>query len=136
MTNQIIQNTGHYFDENKFVTEAFFKPSCDLENAWLKHYKKNGAEIIYKAGINGYDIFAQDTLILGADDRKDKIQVYQTGDDPLWGVINLDVIGVFVENRISLPDGDSVFTPSTIVMVNDDEIEASLLNDMKNIRFQ
>jgi len=135
ITNQIIQNTGNYFDGIKFVTEAFFKPSSNLKKSWLKNYKSNGESIIYKAGINGYDIFAQDTLILGATDSENKIQVYQTGDDPMWGVINTDVIGVFIENRISLADGDSVYTPSTILMINDDEIETSLLKDLKNIRF-
>ncbi|MFW6288072.1 MAG: hypothetical protein ACOC2J_04905, partial [bacterium] len=135
LTNKVIQNTGYYFNYTGFTTEMFFKPGQELKDCWLKHYKNNGEGIYYKAGSSGYDIHAEESLIIGGKNRKNKLQVYQTGYEPIWGVLNLEVLGIFVENKISSPDGESRFTDPTIVLINDQEIDARLLKDLKNIKF-
>ncbi|MFP4662006.1 MAG: hypothetical protein ACLFPF_07445, partial [Halanaerobiales bacterium] len=135
LTNKVIQNTGYYFNYTGFTTEMFFKPGKELKDCWLKHYKNNGEGILYKAGTSGYDIYSEDNLIIGGKDRKNLLQVYQTGNEPIWGIMNLEVLGVFVENKISAQDGENRYTYPTIVLLNNREIEAGLLKNLKNIKF-
>lgn len=95
-TNEIIQNTGYFFNNKKFISDIFLSPAEKIKDCWLEVEKDNGEVIRYRAGRTGYEIRAEKPLIYGGMDRRERLLIYQGGNKSQWGITNLEVIGDFI----------------------------------------
>lgn len=133
---EVEQQMGYYLKSRPFFSEIFLKPAGDLQKSWFEHRPDVERILKYKAGRIGYQIRAERSLVFGSDCRQERIQIYQSGADPLWGISNVDIIGCMVKNTISAEDGSRRFLPATFFIFTEQGLSELLLEDLKGVSFK
>lgn len=133
---EIIQNTGYHFDNREFITEVFLKTDKFLKDSNFVFKDKDGEFIKYKSGRVEYEVESDSAILFGGNNRREGLQIYQTGSGPIWGITNIDVLGGFISNKVSIQDRKRVFLPATFFLFTDNYLEDITLGDLKNIRLK
>lgn len=131
-TTEIEQNTGRYFNDERFVREIYLKSAHELTDSY---FKISNEDTKYKCGVTEQEIFTHLPVVYGGNDREDKMIVLKNSDEGVYAYTSLNVTANFNEIRLSIENNSKVFSPSDFIIFNKKEIDPKLLNDFKNIKF-
>lgn len=134
-TTEIIQNTNTLFNYKPFVTMAFFKPNENIKESWYKVRNREGNEIKYKAGRVRQDTKVDSPICFGTDTRNERLLVIPNPSSFAEGIDNNQVMGSILVNKVILSTGNRMFLPPMFLLFTEDNLEASLLKDLYNIKF-
>ncbi|MCK4258352.1 MAG: GNAT family N-acetyltransferase [Halanaerobiales bacterium] len=136
-TAEVIQNTGYYFNDQQISHEGFLKLDEDIKNTWFSAKNRNDELVKYKAGRVSQGTEAIDsTVIYGGANREASLFIYALDAWGVDGFNNMEINANFIQQFISLGDGDRVFTAPIFLILSQDEIKSSLLKSLKNIKFR
>lgn len=135
MFNEINQNTGHYFDGEKFYHDIFIKTEKDIEDNWVISKDSKGDFIKYRGG-NSFELPDNHIAMFGGKEAIDRLIMYHTGKIPLEAYTNNLVMGGATTTCISCESGSKVITKPTILLFNDEYIEEKHLESLRNIKFE
>lgn len=135
VTAEVIQNTGYYLNR-KFITEVFLTTDQHIKDSLFINKDGENELVKYKAGRVEYEIESKASQFYGGTNRNEGIQIYHTGDDPIIGMTNIDILGCYIINRVFAPDRTRNFLPPTFLIFNESSIADRCLLDLKNISFK
>lgn len=130
-TTEIEQNTGKYFNEEKFVREVFVKSSNKLTDSYFNVVCE---EKIYKCGESEHEIFSDLPLAYSGVDREDKMIILSTNEESVFSYAPIKANCNYSLVHISTPNNSKVFSPVDFIIFNKIDIESELLNDLRNIK--
>ncbi|MFW6308471.1 MAG: GNAT family N-acetyltransferase [bacterium] len=133
---QIEQNTGRYFNQEKFITESFFSPGDKLSEGWLRLRNDFGRWVKYRAGKINYRLKTSVPPFIEGSKRKNKLLLYSTDHDSKYYChANLEIMQGNVDYKVSLESGEKLFTPPLFYIRTSKFINPEFLKDLKQITF-
>ncbi|GIP31102.1 GNAT family N-acetyltransferase [Paenibacillus sp. J2TS4] len=132
VVNRIKNDTGRSFYDFKCKVEGFISTDADLEAQWIRGRQDR----IYKRGSGGVDIRSDGLLQFGSRQHGDRMLVItDEATKNTYAYSNNQIMGVFAEERIQLPDGATVYTKPVFFMFTDKEWKAESFTDLRQIKF-
>ena len=131
--SKVIQKTGHYLKDIKWLTDAYLKPSKKLERCWVKD---ESADQYIFAGKGEYSVQHEGISGVGSTDQTDMLQVIvpnKTNDNETY--LNKEVIMRQTGQRFDLKDGADFTTAPMYFIINDELLPVSAFEQLKRNSF-
>ena len=133
--SKVIQNTGHYLKDNKWLTDIYLKPSHKLERCWVKDESLHNDNYIF-AGKGEYSVQHDDISGVGSTDQTDMLQVVVPNNiKNNETYLNKEVIMRQIGHKFDLKDGEVFTTAPIFFMINDELLPVSAFEQLKRISF-
>lgn len=130
-TTEIQQNTGSYFHFKRWLTDVF------LNADWVKEQNHNGDWQKYVTRQSEIEVYANRSLVYGADDHDEKLQVVTDFDDVRSNFyLNKEATAFELAQELHAEHGKQLFTKPVFFLLTDQIIPSDALRDLKNISFK
>jgi hypothetical protein len=133
---RVHQNTGRHFPWYYMEKGIFLKTDPEILNNRLQFITMDGDRLRMTAGKNQYYIRTNEPILFESPNRKEKLLVYtDTENQWLEAGVNSSLLMAFTGIRRELRNNEKITVPPTFLIFTEEYINAGLLQDLKNIRF-
>lgn len=136
-TAEIVQNSREFKSDICFESLSFFNLHKDPKNNYIIFKNYDGEKNKYRLVRCALDLTAKDSILYGAKELEDKLQVYNVGEkDNLVAFVNtIDSACNILSNKF-IKDNERIFDSPKFYIFTNHYIENELLEDLKNIYFK
>lgn len=135
-TTELIQNSGRYFNDEKFDRGIFIKADDVLIESNFIVENENGDRITYKCGNVESDIHSYSPMMYEGKHREEKLIIFNTGENGMAGYTSNKISFNIDTRNVSLANNTKSFITSDFLIFNEDYLDGSLLENLKNINFK
>jgi ribosomal protein S18 acetylase RimI-like enzyme len=133
---RIHQNTGLHIPWKYIEWSLFFKADPDIFNNQLQLITMDGDRVRMKAGKSQNYALTDEPILYHSPNRKEKLMVYtDINNQWLEAGTNNSLLMAFAGIRRELKNRDVITVPPVFLIFTEEYMNADLLRDLKNIRF-